>query len=348
MSSDITLPDSFESEAQLIDALSEPYQEDVEFARQLDGDVMILGAGGKMGPTLVKRIQRAVREADADTTVYAVSRYSDPEVEQKISACGAETISADLMDDEALASLPDCENIIYMVGKKFGTAGQEPTTWALNSYLPGRVAQRFQNSRIVAFSTGNVYPPVPVDSGGSTETDPTGPVGEYAQSCLGRERVFQYFSEANETPTLLLRLNYAVELRYGVLVDLAKKVYAEEPVPLNMGHVNVIWQGDANSVCFRSLGLADSPAEILNVTGPKVLSIRDLAEQFADAFGCDVTFEGEPEETALLNDATRCHEQFGEPKVPVDEIVDLVASWIEQDGTTFGKPTKFHVRDGDF
>lgn len=348
MSSEITTPDSFESEAQLVDALSKPYPEDVEFACQLDGDVMVLGAGGKMGPTLVKRILRAVQEGDADTTVYAVSRYSDPDVERKLSSWGAETISADLMDDDALQSLPDCENIIYMVGMKFGTTGQEPTTWAINSYLPGQVASRFRDSRIVAFSTGNVYPPVPVDSGGSTETDPTGPVGEYAQSCLGRERVFQYFSEANGMPVCLLRLNYAVELRYGVLVDLAKKVYAEEPVPLEMGHVNVIWQGDANSICFRSLGLADSPAETLNVTGPNVLSVRELAEQFADAFGCDVTFEGESAETALLNDARRCHERFGEPRFPVDDVVDLVASWIERGGTTIGKPTKFHVRDGEF
>lgn len=348
MSSDITIPDSLDSEAQLVDALSEPYEEDVEFARRLDGDVMVLGAGGKMGPTLVKRIQRAIREADADTTVHAVSRYSDREVEREIGSWGVETLRADLMDDDALASLPDCENVIYMVGKKFGTASQEPMTWALNSYLPGQVAKRFRNSRIVAFSTGNVYPPVPVNSGGATEMDPTGPVGEYAQSCLGRERVFQYFSAANATPTLLLRLNYAVELRYGVLVDLAKRVYAKEPVPLEMGYVNVIWQGDANSVCFRSLELADSPAETLNLTGPEVLSIRELAERFADAFGCDVTFEGEPKDTALLNDATRCHERLGEPKVPVHDVVDSVASWIERGGTTSGKPTKFHVRDGDF
>lgn len=336
------------TEEQLEDALSDPYPEDVEFARQLDGDVMILGAAGKMGPTLCKRVLRAVREADADTTVYAVSRYSDSSVEADLRSAGAETIRADLMDDDALAALPECENVIYMVGMKFGTTGQEPRTWAINSYLPGRVASRFDDSRIVALSTGNVYPPVPVDSAGATETDPTGPVGEYAQSCLGRERVLQHFAKENGTSTCLLRLNYAVELRYGVLIDLAKRVYAEEPVPLEMGHVNVIWQGDANSICFRSLDLADSPAEILNMTGPDVLSVRRLAERFAEAFDRDVTFEGEPAETALLNDASRCHELFGEPKVPAERVVELVASWVERGGTTIGKPTKFHVRDGAF
>ncbi|MFC7238508.1 NAD-dependent epimerase/dehydratase family protein [Saliphagus sp. GCM10025317] len=348
MSEGNTPPAAVSTEAQLDDLLSEPYPEDVEFARQLEGDVMVLGAGGKMGPTLIRRILRANEEANADTTVYAVSRYSDSAVEERLQSWGAETIRADLLEEGALESLPDCENVIYLVGMKFGTTGQEPKTWAINAYLPGRVASRYADSRITALSTGNVYPPVPVDSGGSVETDETGPVGEYAQSCLGRERVFQHFSKENGTPTCLLRLNYAVELRYGVLLDLAKRVYAEDPVPLEMGHVNVIWQGDANSACFRSLELADSPAEILNVTGPNVLSVRDLAEQFADEFGCDVTFEGEEKETALLNDASRSHELFEEPRMAIDDVVELVASWVEQDGPTLGKPTKFHVRDGEF
>ncbi|XVH33132.1 NAD-dependent epimerase/dehydratase family protein (plasmid) [Haloferacaceae archaeon DSL9] len=348
MSSGNTISSAITSEAQLEDLLSEPYPEDVEFAKQLEGDVMVLGAAGKMGPTLVRRIRRAVRAAGSDSTVYAVSRYSDPSVETKLQSWGAETIRADLLENGALESLPDCENVIYLVGMKFGTTGQEPKTWAINTYLPGRVASRFDESRITALSTGNVYPPVPVESGGSVESDETGPVGEYAQSCLGRERIFQHFSKENGTPTCLIRLNYAVELRYGVLLDLAKKVYAEEPVPLEMGHVNVIWQGDANSACFRSLELAESPAEILNVTGPNVLSVRDVAEQFADEFGCDVTFEGQKKETALLNDASRCRERLSVPKKPIGDVVELVASWVEQDGPTLGKPTKFHVRDGEF
>jgi nucleoside-diphosphate-sugar epimerase len=343
-----TLPGTISTESELEDVLSEPYPEDVEFARQLEGDIAVLGAGGKMGPTLIRRILRAIDEAGSDATVYAVSRFSDADVAEKLRSWGAETVAVDLLNEATLASLPDCENVIYMVGKKFGTTGEEPLTWAINAYLPGRIARRYDDARIVAFSSGNVYPPVPVDSGGSTETDEVGPVGEYAQSCLGRERVFQHFAAADGVSTCLFRLNYAVELRYGVLLDLARKVYAGEPVPLEMGHVNVIWQGDANSVAFRSLSLADSPAEILNVTGPEVLSVRRLAEDFAEAFDREVTFEGEEQDTALLNDASRCHDLFGEPRVSVEEVVPLIASWVERGGETLGKPTKFHVRDGEF
>ncbi len=348
MSQSKPLSPAVTTEAALEDVLSEPYPEDVEFARQLEGDVIVLGAGGKMGPTLIRRILRASEEAESERTVYAVSRYSDPGLREKLDSWGAETIAADLLEEGALEALPDCENVIYLVGMKFGTTGQEPLTWAINSYLPGRVASRYRDSRITALSTGNVYPPVPVESGGSVETDETDPVGEYAQSCLGRERVFQHFSKSNDTSTCLLRLNYAVEARYGVLVDLAKRVYAEDPIPLEMGYVNVIWQGDANSVCFRSLELADSPADILNITGPNVLRVRDLAERFADEFGCEVTFRGEEAKTALLNDASRAHDLYGEPGVSIDEVVKLVANWIENDCPTLGKPTKFHVRDGEF
>ncbi|WP_338737926.1 NAD-dependent epimerase/dehydratase family protein [Haloplanus salilacus] len=339
---------SISTEAELSDSLSEPYPEDIEFAGELDGDVMVLGAAGKMGPTLIKRIMRASDRAGVDRRVYAVSRYSNPDDKSKLESLGAETVKMDLLEEGALDSLPDCENVIYMVGMKFGASGREPQTWAINSYLPGEVARRFSDSQIVAFSTGNVYPPVSVDSGGCTESDDAGPVGEYGQSCLGRERVFQYFSERNDTPTLLFRLNYAVEARYGVLADIAKWVYHGDPVPLNMGYVNVIWQGDANSICFRSLGLTDSPAEVLNVTGPETLSVRSLAEKFADRFGTDVVFEGEEQDTALLNDASRCHNHFEKPRVPVDDIIDLVAAWMEADNPMMDKPTKFHVRSGEF
>lgn len=336
------------TEEQLAAKLASPYSEDIDFAGQLDGDVMILGAAGKMGPSLARRILEASDEAGVDRTVYAVSRYSNPDDKRLLESYGAETIEADLLSKESLTSLPDCKNVIYMVGMKFGTDGRESQTWAINSYLPGEVARRFDDSRIVAFSTGNVYPPVNVESGGSTEDDPTGPVGEYAQSCLGRERVFQYFSERNDTPVCLFRLNYAIEARYGVLTDIAKWVYEGDPVPLDMGYVNAIWQGDANSICFRSLGLTESPAETLNVTGPQIHSVRDIAERFADRFGTDVEFEGEEQETALLNDASRAHERYGEPKVSVDETIDLVASWIESGQPTMDKPTKFHVRSGEF
>jgi nucleoside-diphosphate-sugar epimerase len=335
------------SEGELDDVLSDPDPEDVEFAGRLDGDVAVLGAGGKMGPTLVRRIVRASRAAGADRTVHAVSRFSDPAVADRLESWGAETVRADLLEDD-LASLPDCENVIYMVGTKFGTSGREPKTWAINAYLPGRVARRYDAARIGAFWPGNVYPRVRVVSGGPTESDPTDPVGEYAQSCLGRERVLQHFSRATGTPVLLFRLNYAVELRYGVLFDIAKWVYEGEPVPLVMGHVNVIWQGDANSACFRALDLADAPAETLNVTGSEILAVRDLAERFADEFGCDVRFEGEEAETALLSDASRYEERFGGPRVSVDEVIEGVAAWIERGGPALGKPTKFHVRSGEF
>lgn len=301
-----------------------------------------------MGPTLVQRIYRALREADSDATVYAVSRFSNPAKQERLEELGAETVAADLLNEDDLASLPDCRNIIYMVGMKFGATGKEGLTWAMNAYLPGRVAERFPNSRIVAFSTGNVYPFVSVDSGGSTETDPTGPVGEYAQSCLGRERIFDYFSRANDTPICLLRLNYAVEPRYGVLLDIAERVYEDEPVSLDTAYFNAIWQSDANSYCFRSLDLCDSPAEVLNITGPEILSVRSVAEAFAERFGKDVTFTGEESETALLNDASRSHELFGEPKVSISEAIDRIATWMEGGGPLLDKPTKFQVRDGSF
>jgi len=301
-----------------------------------------------MGPTLVQRVVRAVEQAGVDVTVYAVSRFTDDEKRERLDAIGAETVAADLLDEAHLAALPDGRNVIYLVGMKFGATGQESLTWAMNTYLPGRVAERFADARIVAFSTGNVYPPTPVASGGPTEDDPVGPVGEYAQSCLGRERIFQHFALRNETPVCLLRLNYAVEARYGVLLDVAQKVYDGQPVSLDMGYVNVIWQGDANSVCFRALEQCDVPANILNVTGPETLAVRELAEAFAERFDRSVTFTGSEQDTALLNDASRAHRLFGAPRVSVQEVIELVARWVERDGATLGKPTKFEVRDGQF
>lgn len=344
------MPDvtSIASEEELEARLSAPYPEDIEWARRLDGDVLVLGAGGKMGPSLVARIVRAAEQAGSGATVYAASRFSDHSKRDQLEAVGAETITADLFEEAALGALPECRNVIYMVGTKFGTSERKPLTWAVNAYLPGRVAERFPASRIVAFSTGNVYPMVPPGSGGATETDSVGPVGEYAQSCLGRERVFEHFSKQNGTAVCLLRLNYAVEARYGVLHDIARTVYAGDPVPLQMGHVNVIWQGDANSVCFRALALCNSPADVLNVTGPKAHSVRAVAEGFAERFGCAVSFEGKEGETALLNDASRCHRRFGPPKVEVSAVMDLVADWIERGGPTLGKPTKFETKDGQF
>jgi nucleoside-diphosphate-sugar epimerase len=333
---------------QLEAQLSAPYPEDIAFAKDLEGDIMILGAGGKMGPTLTQRIYRALEEAGTDAAVYAVSRFSNPAKRERLEAIGAETIAADLLNEDELGALPACRNIIYMVGMKFGASGKKALTWAMNTYLPGRVAEHFPDSRIVAFSTGNVYPFVPVDSGGCTEDDPTGPVGEYAQSCLGRERIFQHFSVANDTPVCLLRLNYAVEPRYGVLLDIAERVYNDEPVSLDTAYFNAIWQGDANSYCFRALDLCDSPADILNMTGPEVLSVREVAREFGKRFGKEISFTGEERETALLNDSSRAHELFGKPRVSIDEAIDRVAQWMEGGGPLLDKPTKFQVRDGSF
>ena len=342
------VPDGPTTEAELETLLSEPYPEDVAFARTLRGDVLVLGAGGKMGPTLARRVAAALRAAGSDARVLAVSRFGDEAARERLEAAGVATLSADLLDDGQLAALPDAPHVLYLVGMKFGATGQEPLTWAMNAYLPGRVAVRFAASRIVALSTGNVYPLVPVDSGGCSEDHPTAPVGEYAQSCLGRERIFQHFSRVNRTPVCLVRLNYAVEPRYGVLLDIARKVYAGEPVSLSMGWANVIWQGDANSACFRALALCASPAAVLNLTGPEILSVRDVAVRFSERFGRPARFVGVEGERALLNDARVAHRHLGAPHVTAAEAMARVADWVEGGGPTLGKPTKFEVRDGRF
>ncbi len=333
---------------ELLNILSRPYQEDIDMARRLNGDLIVLGAGGKMGPTLVMRIMRALKEAGSNHRVYAASRYSDAESRREIEETGAKAISIDLLDDRALFDLPDCPNVVYLAGMKFGASSRPSLTWALNAYLPGRVASRYKDARIVALSTGNVYPMVPIETDGCTEDVEPRPVGEYAQSCLGRERVFQHFSLQNGTPTCLIRLNYAVEARYGVFLDIATKVYRGEPVQVTMGYVNAIWQGDANSVCFRALEICESPANILNLTGPELLSVRWLAEQFGQRFGVEPVLEGHEQPTAFLSNAAKCHNLFGPPRVTPEEIIDLVASWVEGGGVTHGKPTKFEVADGQF
>lgn len=337
-----------ESEEQLEDILSQPNEAERQAVRALEGDLLILGAGGKMGPTLARRARRAAEEAGVGLRVIAVARFSDPSVRQKLERWGVETLVADLLQEEALAQLPDAPNVIFMAARKFGSTGHEALTWAMNTYLPARVALRYRNSRIVAFSSGNVYPLVPVVSGGATEATPPDPVGEYAQSVLGRERMFQYFSELYGTPVALLRLNYAVELRYGVLLDIGLKVFERRPVDLSMGAVNVIWQGDANSICLRAFGLASSPPEILNVTGPETLSVRWIAQRFGEHFGVTPVFEGAEAPTALLNNAARCHHLFGYPSVSAEQVIEWVAQWIAAGGAILGKPTHFEVRDGKF
>ena len=335
-------------ERELDELLSRPHEADREAMKRMIGDLIVLGAGGKMGPSLALLARRAADESSVRKRIIAVSRFPDPLLAAQLEQRGIEVIPSDLLEPKALDRLPDCENVIFMAARKFGTTGQEPLTWAMNTYLPGKVAERYAASRIVAFSTGNVYPLVPVRSGGSVETDRTAPAGEYAQSALGRERIFEYWSITNGTPTVLLRLNYAVDLRYGVLLDIAQKVFEQRPVDLTMPAVNVIWQGDANSVCLRALEAAQTPACILNVTGSETISVRQLALQFGERFGREPRFEGSESPTALLSNASRCHSLFGPPSVSLGQMIEWVAAWVLSAGRTFGKPTHFEQRAGIF
>lgn len=330
------------TELELEDRLSEPYEEDRAAARLLEGPLVILGSGGKMGPSLARRAARAGAE------VIAVSRFSDEGARHQLEEWGVRTVAADLLARGAIDRLPDAANVIYMAARKFGTETNNAETWVTNAYLPGVVAQRYSKARIVAFSTGNVYALTAVDSGGSTEGDRPEPVGEYGQSALARERVFEYFSRAAGTPVVLLRLNYAVELRYGVLAEIARKVFAGEPVDLTTGYVNVIWQGDANSVCLRSFKLCGTPAAAINLTGPETLAVRDLANGFAARFGRETRFEGTEARTALLSNARKCTQEFGAPRVGLETLMDWIAEWTAGGGRSLHKPTHFEVRDGKF
>ncbi|MBS1809013.1 MAG: NAD-dependent epimerase/dehydratase family protein [Acidobacteria bacterium] len=337
-----------ETETQLEDALTTPNEHDIELMRHLSGDVMILGAGGKMGPTLARRIKQAANAAHSKRRVIAVSRFSEAAARTELDDAGIETIAADLLDRSQISQLPECENILFLAGRKFGSTERTDLTWAINTFVPGLVAERFRHSRVVVFSTGNVYPLVKVTSGGAVETDAPNPNGEYAQSCLGRERVFEYFSHEHDTRCLIYRLNYAVDLRYGVLVDIARKVYEGRAVSLAIPAFNVIWQGDANSYAMRSLEFCEAPPRILNVTGPETVSTRWAAQYFAIRFNRDVVFDGTEGETALLNNASQCHKLLGYPSVSLGTLMEWVAHWIESGGASLNKPTKFEVTDGKF
>jgi nucleoside-diphosphate-sugar epimerase len=332
----------------LEDHLSRPTAEDVSAMRALDGDLLILGAGGKMGPSLCALARRAADTAGSRKRIIAVSRFSDEKLRSQFSAQNIETISCDLLEPGALAKLPDITNVVFMAARKFGTSGSEYLTWAMNTFLPGLVAERYCNSRIVAFSTGNVYPLMPVHGGGAVESTPVEPQGEYAQSALGRERMFEYGSQCWGTRVTILRLNYAVELRYGVLADIGLAVFQRRPIDLRMGYVNVIWQRDANSACLRSFGHCQSPPLILNLTGAETLSVRRIAEQFGEKFGVEPIFEFEESATALLSNSGKAHRLFGCPSVTAAEIIDWLADWIRNRGPMLNKPTHFQARDGKF
>lgn len=316
--------------------------------RQMEGDLILLGVAGKMGPTLALRARRAADEAGVKKRIIGVSRFSEPGSKKLLEDAGVETIQADLLEPDKVAALPDAANVIYLVGRKFGSSGDASLTWAMNVYVAALVCERYRNSRIVAFSSGNIYPFVPVVSGGATEGMPLAPVGEYAQSVLGRERIFQYFSNRNGTPVLMLRLNYAVELRYGVLFDIGSAIYEGRPVDLNMGAANVIWQGDANSICLRGFPLCSSPVATLNLTGPETLSVRSIAAQFGKHLGVEPQFTGAESANALLNNAGKCHRLFGYPTVGPDELIEWIAEWLKTGGRSLGKPTHFETRDGKF
>ncbi len=332
----------------LEERLSGPTDAVVEMMRRLDGDFLILGAAGKLGPSLTRMAKRASDLAGKDRRVIAVSRFGDSGVKESLEREGIQTIACDLLDAEAVSKLPQAPWVIYMAGMKFGATGQEPLTWAMNAWLPGVICQQYRHSRIAASSTGNVYGLVRADSGGSQETDRPQPVGEYAMSCLGRERLFEHFSQVHGTPVSLIRLNYACDLRYGVLVDIALKIWQGEPVDLGMGYLNTIWQGDANALSLLSLEQASSPAWMVNLTGRERLSVREVAAQLGALLDREVVLQGSESPDALLSDASRCFATLGEPQVTEAALLEGVAAWIREGGALLGKPTKFESRDGRF
>jgi nucleoside-diphosphate-sugar epimerase len=346
--SDTALPAQIEDEAHLEEVLARPSPADVAFVRTLSDDVLVLGAGGKMGPSLARRVRRACEAAGGRPRVIAVSRFSEPGIAAGLEREGIETVACDLLDPDHVARLPLAGNVLYLAGRKFGSTDRPDLTWAHNTIVPVHVARRFEGARIVVFSSGNVYQFVAATSAGAVEGDALEPVGEYAQSCLGRERVFEYFSRERGTPCLLFRLFYAVDLRYGTLVDIARRALAGEPVDVRVGRVNAIWQGDANSYALRALALCASPARPLVVTGPDPVGVRDVAHRFAARFGRQVRFDGAEGPDALLGHPAQCLSQLGPPEVSLDRLVDWTADWVERGGRSLGKPTKFERSDGRF
>ena len=344
----VEYPAKIAGEEQLEDLLSRPGDELIELFSRLEGDLIFLGIAGKIGPSLANMAKRASDQAGIKRRIIGVSLFESREQQIRFEKSGIETIHGDLLDTKFTGSLPTVKNVFYLAGMKFGSVDNLALTWAVNTYLPAIVADHFKNSRIVAFSTGCVYPLVPVESGGSRETDTPVAIGEYAQSCLGRERMFEYGSIKNKTEVALIRLNYSVEMRYGVLVDIALKVKNNEPVDLTMGHFNVIWQGDMNDFVLRSLEHAKSPAKVLNITGSEILSVREVAKEFGKLFGVQPVLVNEEAPTALLNNPEQASELFGRPKVPVKQVIEWIAGWLKEEKELLGKPTHFEVRDGKY
>jgi nucleoside-diphosphate-sugar epimerase len=337
-----------ETTARLEELLSEPTRQVIDTLARLDGDLLILGVGGKMGPTLARMARRAFDHAGQGRRVIGVARFSQPSLQSHLEEHGIETIRCDLLDPRQLNDLPDVANVIAMFGMKFGSTGQEARTWAMNCWLPGAVCQKFRKSRIVAFSTGNVYGLAPVAQGGSVETDPLRGEGDYAMSCIGRERIYEHFSREYAIPMAILRLNYANELRYGVLVDLAQRVWAGQPIDLSMGYFNAIWQGDANAAALAAFGQVASPLLVVNIAGSALLCVRKVAGQFERLLNRPVKFTGTESADAIISKCQLSQRMFGPSRVSEEQMIHWIADWIQRGGETLGKPTHFEVRDGKF
>lgn len=343
-----SVPVEIHDEAELAQVLSQPYDETIELMKRLEGDIIILGVAGKMGPSLAHLARRASTAAGVQRRIIGVARFSDPEQRNRLDALGVETIACDLSDPEAVAKLPRVANVIFMAGRKFGDVGSEPLTWIMNAVVPAIVARHFVGSRTVAFSTGCVYPLSGHEDGGCNEYVAPAPTGEYANSCLGRERIFEHYAAARHTPTLLYRLNYAIDLRYGVLNDVADQVWNDRPVDMTVAWANVIWQGDANNRALLCLEHTGVPAVALNITGGEMISIADVARDFGRRWNKEVTFTGTPTGKQYLSDASRSMELFGPPRVSFDRLMDWTADWFVRGGARINKPTHFTVTDGQF
>lgn len=340
----MSLPARFDSVATLEEAMTRPSEGLVRDLAAAPGAILVLGIGGKMGPTLARMAKRAA----PDRRVIGVARFSQAGLREELQGHGIECLEADLLSRDALAALPDAPNVVFMAGRKFGSTGSEWLTWAMNAHVPALVAERYAKSRIVAFSTACVYPFVSTSDNGAVESvPPTAPSGEYANSCVARERMFQHFSHEHSTPGRLLRLSYAIDMRYGVLHDVAQKVLKREPIDLSMGHANIIWQGEANDWALRSLAHCDTPTSPLNISGPKI-SIRSVAEALGERLGIDPVLTGQEAPTAWLVDCTEAFRLFGPPRVTLDTMLDWTADWVQHGGATLGKPTHYEARDGKY
>ena len=340
----LNLPSHFEDAAHLEDVMSNPSSALIAALASTPGDIMVLGVGGKMGPTLARMAKRAA----PGKRIIGVARFSEAGLRERLQSWGVECVEADLLSRDALAALPDAANIIFMAGRKFGSSGSEWLTWAMNAHVPALVAERYPTSRIVAFSTACVYPYVDTDGDGASEgMPPTAPSGEYANSCVARERLFEHFSHQHQTPGRLLRLSYAIDMRYGVLHDVAQKIIAREPVDVSMGQANIIWQGEANDWALQALAHCDTPTSPLNLSGPRI-GIRAVAQALGKRLGIVPTFKGEEAPTAWLVDCTEAHRLFGPTQISLETMLDWTADWVHRGLATLGKPTHFETRDGNY